>query len=61
MNRMMVVTMVVAVTGIVVSLPLGILLALGRRSRLPAVRLLSVIFIGIIFWLARPQLQASAT
>ena len=35
------VTLVVAVTGIVVSLPLGILLALGRRSNMPAVRLFS--------------------
>src|SRR5215831_20116484 len=35
------VTIVVASVGIVVSLPLGILLALGRRSRMPAVRLLS--------------------
>jgi len=46
------VTMVVAVTGIVVSLPLGILLALGRRSRLPVIRLLSVIFIE--FWRGVP-------
>jgi general L-amino acid transport system permease protein len=46
------VTLVVAVTGIVVSLPLGILLALGRRSRLPIVRLLSVIFIE--FWRGVP-------
>jgi general L-amino acid transport system permease protein len=41
------VTLVVAITGIVVSLPLGILLALGRRSDMPIVRLLSVIFIEI--------------
>ena len=33
----MLVTMVVATVGIVFSLPLGILLALGRRSTLPAV------------------------
>ena len=46
------VTMVVAVTGIVVSLPLGILLALGRRSELPVVRLLSIIFIE--FWRGVP-------
>ena len=32
------VTLVVAVTGIVASLPLGILLALGRRSKMPVVR-----------------------
>jgi general L-amino acid transport system permease protein len=46
------VTLVVAVTGIVVSLPLGILLALGRRSRLPIVRTFSVIFIE--FWRGVP-------
>ena len=46
------VTLVVAVTGIVVSLPLGILLALGRRSQLPIVRTLSVIFIE--FWRGVP-------
>lgn len=42
------VTVVVAVVGIVVSLPLGILLALGRRSHMPAVRLFSVIFIEFV-------------
>jgi general L-amino acid transport system permease protein len=41
------VTLVVAVTGIVVSLPLGILLALGRRSGMPMVRLCSIIFIEV--------------
>lgn len=41
------VTLVVAVTGIVASLPLGILLALGRRSDMPIVRMLSVGFIEI--------------
>lgn len=41
------VTLVVSVTGIAASLPLGILLALGRRSRMPIVRLLSVIFIEV--------------
>lgn len=46
------VTLVVAVTGIVVSLPLGVLLALGRRSHLPVVRFLSVIFIE--FWRGVP-------
>lgn len=39
------VTIVVSVVGIVFSLPLGILLALGRRSRMPAVRLLSTFFV----------------
>ncbi len=46
------VTLVVAVAGIVASLPLGILLALGRRSQLPAVRILSVGFIE--FWRGVP-------
>ena len=41
------VTLVVAVTGIVISLPLGILLALGRRSELPVVRTASVVFIEL--------------
>jgi general L-amino acid transport system permease protein len=38
-------TLVISVIGIVASLPLGILLALGRRSRMPVVRLLCVVFI----------------
>ncbi len=42
------VTVVVAAVGIVVSLPLGVLLALGRRSEMPAVRLFSVIFIEFV-------------
>jgi general L-amino acid transport system permease protein len=46
------VTLVIAVTGIVASLPLGILLALGRRSPLPIVRILSMVFIE--FWRGVP-------
>jgi general L-amino acid transport system permease protein len=42
------VTVVVASVGIVFSLPIGIMLALGRRSRMPAVRLFSVIFIEFV-------------
>jgi general L-amino acid transport system permease protein len=42
------VTLVSALVGIVFSLPLGVLLALGRRSNLPVVRLLSVIFIEFV-------------
>jgi general L-amino acid transport system permease protein len=42
------VTLVVAVTGIVASLPIGILLALGRRSKMPAIRLLSITFIEMV-------------
>lgn len=41
------VTLVVAITGIVASLPLGILLALGRRSKLPVVKMVSVAFIEL--------------
>ncbi|MCS0493514.1 amino acid ABC transporter permease [Ancylobacter sp. MQZ15Z-1] len=46
------VTLVIAVTGIVASLPLGIALALGRRSTMPIVRLLSIVFIE--FWRGVP-------
>ena len=42
------VTIVVAWAGIVVSLPIGILLALGRRSHMPTVKTLSVIFIEFV-------------
>ncbi|MBP0616262.1 amino acid ABC transporter permease [Jiella mangrovi] len=45
-------TLVVALSGIAASLPLGVLLALGRRSDMPAVKLLSVIFIE--FWRGVP-------
>ncbi|WP_245510293.1 amino acid ABC transporter permease [Rhizobium leguminosarum] len=41
------VTIVVATVGIVAALPVGILLALGRRSHLPVVRLLSVALIEL--------------
>jgi general L-amino acid transport system permease protein len=41
------VTLVVAITGIVTSLPLGILLALGRRSKMPILRSLCIGFIEI--------------
>jgi general L-amino acid transport system permease protein len=37
-----------AVVGIVFSLPLGVLLALGRRSLLPTVRLVSIVFIEFV-------------
>jgi general L-amino acid transport system permease protein len=42
------VSLLVALVGIVVSLPLGILLALGRRSTLPVVSLASTSFIEIV-------------
>ena len=44
----MLVTIVVSAVGIVFSLPIGILLALGRRSNMPAVKLFSVIFIEFV-------------
>ena len=46
------VTLVVAVSGIVASLPIGILLALGRRSKMPLVRYFCVAFIE--FWRGVP-------
>ena len=46
------VTLVVAIVGIVVSFPLGILLALGRRSDMPIVKMFCVIFIE--FWRGVP-------
>ncbi|MDO6459488.1 amino acid ABC transporter permease [Granulosicoccaceae sp. 1_MG-2023] len=45
-------TLVIALTGIVVSLPLGVVLALGRRSQMPVVRSLCIIFIE--FWRGVP-------
>ena len=42
------VTFVVASIGIVCSLPIGILLALGRRSDMPTVRLASTVFIEFV-------------
>jgi general L-amino acid transport system permease protein len=42
------VSLLTAVVGIVFSLPLGVLLALGRRSQLPAVRVASVVFIEFV-------------
>ena len=41
-------TFVLSIVGIVVSMPIGILLALGRRSELPAVRWFSVAFIEVV-------------
>ncbi|TVR11829.1 MAG: amino acid ABC transporter permease [Salinarimonadaceae bacterium] len=42
------VTMVLSFVGIVVSLPMGILLALGRRSKLPVVKMICVVFIETV-------------
>ncbi|MBD3844953.1 general L-amino acid transport system permease protein [Bosea sp. OAE752] len=44
----MTVTFLISAVGIVFSLPLGVVLALGRRSRLPIIQLLSVIFIEFV-------------
>ncbi|MCI4664105.1 MAG: amino acid ABC transporter permease [Neomegalonema sp.] len=45
-------TLILAVGGIVLAFPLGIVLALGRRSSLPVVQWLSITFIE--FWRANP-------
>lgn len=45
-------TLVIAYVGIAGALPLGILLALGRRSKLPAIRVICVTFIE--FWRGVP-------
>ncbi|KAB0539908.1 amino acid ABC transporter permease [Pseudochrobactrum algeriensis] len=42
------VTLILSVVGITVSLPMGILLALGRRSNMPVIKTLCVIFIEVI-------------
>jgi len=42
------VTIVVSTVGIVFSLPLGVVLALGRRSKLPIIRVFSVVFIEVV-------------
>ncbi len=41
-------TMVLSVAGILLSFPLGVALAIGRRSRLPVVRVVSTAYIEII-------------
>ncbi len=46
------VTLVVAIVGMVTSLPAGVFLALGRRSKLPVVRFCSIVFIE--FWRGVP-------
>jgi general L-amino acid transport system permease protein len=46
------VTLVVSVTGIVASMPIGITLALGRRSTIPLIRIFSIAFIE--FWRGVP-------
>ncbi len=41
-------TLLLSVFGLTAAYPLGVLLALGRRSKLPAVRLLSIVYIELI-------------
>ena len=41
-------TMVLSVAGILLSFPLGVALAIGRQSRLPVVRIVSIAYIEII-------------
>lgn len=41
-------TLILAVTGIAASLPFGIVLALGRRSAMPVIRLVTVAFIEFV-------------
>ena len=41
-------TMVLSVAGILLSFPLGVALAVGRRSRLPVVRIVSTVYIELI-------------
>ena len=41
-------TLILGIVGIVVSLPVGVLLALGRRSNLPVVRLVCTTFIEVV-------------
>jgi general L-amino acid transport system permease protein len=41
-------TVMLAVSGIVLSFPLGVLLALGRRSNLPVIRYASILYIELI-------------
>ena len=42
------VTLILAIFGIAFAFPLGILLALGRRSKLPIIRSLSIVYIEVI-------------
>jgi general L-amino acid transport system permease protein len=41
-------TLIIAVTGIAVSLPVGVVLALGRRSAMPVIRIVTVSFIEFV-------------
>jgi general L-amino acid transport system permease protein len=41
-------TLIIAVTGIAVSLPVGVILALGRRSTMPVIRVVTIAFIEFV-------------
>ncbi len=41
-------TFILAIISIVVSFPLGVLLALGRRSKLPAIKIFSILYIELV-------------
>ncbi len=41
-------TLVIALAGIVTSIPIGILLALGRRSQMPVIKMLCIFFIELV-------------
>ena len=40
-------TLVIAFVGIVAALPIGVLLALGRRSKMPVIRIICIVFIEV--------------
>src|SRR5690606_29059844 len=42
------VTLIISVVGITMSFPLGIILALGRQSKLPVIRTLCIAFIELV-------------
>ncbi|WP_236095990.1 amino acid ABC transporter permease [Lyngbya confervoides] len=44
----LVLTLLMAFSGIILSFPMGVLLALGRRSSLPVIRLLSIFYIEVV-------------
>lgn len=46
------VTLIISLVGIICSIPLGILLALGRQSKMPVIKTLSIMFIEL--WRAVP-------
>ena len=52
-------TLVVATVGLLCAIPLGVLLGLGRQSRLPLVRVFSVVFIE--FWRGIPMITVLFT